>query len=595
MGDWKPRPGDRLTSWRRHYKLWENQDSRGENSSSSETPSTTLPFPKREHPNIWTAVSKNKTYGIKFAPLGKHRMIANETRAMRALRSANVTPDYVESFVDREKFVYALVFEWLIASDWISLKYFLESNRKLLDVWTLKECRHFWNKLLATIDIIHSHNIIHGDIKDSHIFINNENNQVLLVDFGLAQFKNDPTNYFRGGSHGFAPPDYWDYIRDSQDKAIPLDWNNLRQIDLYSCAATLYYAHTNRSYLLANPSFGHLSNQWQNPNLEIFSDAVQKSFNKATGSEEIPNELKDIFNRGLHSQKILRPTTVSELKGGHTNPRKHVIGPDWKFSIFVALALISSFVFAPGPNLRFLLGFGLATCVLFFNLIIYLTTNLGSLMSRDKGSKLLSIALPLFMLSGAISQIYYQWNWVWLGIVWICITLVVLWIVLQSKSKSNHLAAYLAFFSLVALPFQWVYITPFWIGLSLKNEKMGWLVLSPISALLHVVITILRNAPNQTILMPIYIFQLTLYILLHMMVWVFSSYFSRELVNKPQMLHWKILGVLLSTIVVDSILLMKISNLMLLPWQTNECIILILLSIIGGYYLLVLYRKIPQV
>lgn len=300
---------DTFRSVSRMYTLQENQREYRSKTSSSDTPSTYRPNLHYMRPEVWTALSGKKLYGLKFAPLGFHYMVESEAKALKRLAKIDVSQKFVETFVDKD--YYVLVYEWLESAEWKSIREIIDEHKQPLHkIYTYIVVENIRRSLISVVSAIHDKGVVHGDIKDTHVFVSEKaGGKIKLIDFGLAQLKDDKECVWKGGSRGFSPPEYWRI----HERHYPLDWKSVLRIDNYALAATLYYAHTLNLYPLANPNFGQY--RWTSDGFQDFVDFVQRVFDDTfLGEKRIQNkELREILRRGLAIEKDARPENTQDL------------------------------------------------------------------------------------------------------------------------------------------------------------------------------------------------------------------------------------------------------------------------------------------
>lgn len=85
-------------------------------------------------------------------------------------------------------------------------------------------------RILNACRYIHSHGVVHGDIKPQNVIIREENHTVVLIDFGLSLVKPDSSTKSKGHTDYFAPPE--------QEKGLVL----VPESDFYSVGATMIFA-----------------------------------------------------------------------------------------------------------------------------------------------------------------------------------------------------------------------------------------------------------------------------------------------------------------------------------------------------------------
>lgn len=61
-------------------------------------------------------------------------------------------------------------------------------------------------QLLSVVNHLHSHNVVHGDLKPENTLISHQF-QLKVCDFGFAKYLKTPDTKLRGGSEGFTAPE----------------------------------------------------------------------------------------------------------------------------------------------------------------------------------------------------------------------------------------------------------------------------------------------------------------------------------------------------------------------------------------------------
>ena len=119
--------------------------------------------------------------------------VLSEARSMASLQHPSICPIH-EVMIDTD--VPFLVMQWI---DGVEFQHGIRGLE-------LKEQLAVLRKLISAVDVMHLHNIIHGDIKPSNILID-RNREPILVDFGLAHgtYETRETSY--GGTPGYSAPE----------------------------------------------------------------------------------------------------------------------------------------------------------------------------------------------------------------------------------------------------------------------------------------------------------------------------------------------------------------------------------------------------
>lgn len=93
-------------------------------------------------------------------------------------------------------------------------------------------------RILNALRYLHTHGVVHGDVKPQNVIIREENHTVVLIDFGLAVVKPTDTTVAKGHTDLYAPPE--------QMNKQPL----LPESDFYSLGMTMIYALSGKKELL---------------------------------------------------------------------------------------------------------------------------------------------------------------------------------------------------------------------------------------------------------------------------------------------------------------------------------------------------------
>lgn len=162
--------------------------------------------------------------------------IAIETSIMKSLFGSNYIVKIFETF-ETQKHI-CIVMEYICAGDLLS---FIRKRSKL----TESTAKYIFKQILLGLKFIHSHNIIHRDIKLDNILIDLDNN-IKICDFGVSKriTKNDtmteqcgtpaymaPELFKEGGYHGFGA-DLWSagvVLYAMLSGTVPFKGDNLKE------------------------------------------------------------------------------------------------------------------------------------------------------------------------------------------------------------------------------------------------------------------------------------------------------------------------------------------------------------------------------
>lgn len=153
--------------------------------------------------------------------------VRNEYRVLRGLDKSIYSPHIVrvDSLVTLRRlfFVrgYDLVMEYV---DGVSLRD--KSDYEMGDLI------RFYREAAMGLAYLHTHQILHADMKPHHIFVSRDGH-VKLIDFGLARLFSDPPGRIQGTA---------EFMAYEQAKGLRLD----ARTDVYGLGATMYFVITGR-------------------------------------------------------------------------------------------------------------------------------------------------------------------------------------------------------------------------------------------------------------------------------------------------------------------------------------------------------------
>ena len=134
-------------------------------------------------------------------------------------------------------------------------------------------------ELCDVLDFLHKHKpepIIFRDIKPSNIMVN-QNNHIMLVDFGIAKPFHEGQKGTMIGTEGYSPPEQY------RGEASPL-------ADIYALGATLHHLLTRRDPRLEPPfTFAERPIRQINPAVSVELETVINTALQYNASERFPN------------------------------------------------------------------------------------------------------------------------------------------------------------------------------------------------------------------------------------------------------------------------------------------------------------------
>ncbi|MFY7787982.1 MAG: serine/threonine protein kinase, partial [Thermoflexibacteraceae bacterium] len=100
---------------------------------------------------------------------------------------------------------------------------------------TEQEASNYMLQVLEALDHVHAEGILHRDLKPDNLIVRHTDNQIILIDFGIAReyVENETVTHTAMLSVGYAPPEQ----KDTRAKRTS-------SVDLYSVGAVLYFCLT---------------------------------------------------------------------------------------------------------------------------------------------------------------------------------------------------------------------------------------------------------------------------------------------------------------------------------------------------------------
>ncbi|KAJ7830957.1 kinase-like domain-containing protein [Mycena leptocephala] len=130
-------------------------------------------------------------------PVAGHK-IKREIKVLRNLAGAPNCIALLDVVRDPSRLYHSLITEYVENTDWNQL------YTRLTDA----DIRHYMFQLLTALDFVHSHGIIHRDVKPANVMINHQRRELRLIDWGLAEFYHPGVEYHvRVGSRHYKPPE----------------------------------------------------------------------------------------------------------------------------------------------------------------------------------------------------------------------------------------------------------------------------------------------------------------------------------------------------------------------------------------------------
>jgi len=196
----------------KHFRITQGRMSEGFLVTDTADPSRPVRFVKRL---IQESLSAVEVYT-------RRQLFDREADFLKTLDGCNgCVPRFIDYFGDRAE--QYLVMEWI---DGRTLKKIIDEGLVTEDI-----VRNVLSGILRLLRDLHLRGIVHQDIKPANIIVRSGTNAPVLVDFGIARYKNQPDSIPPLATRTFAPRE--------QQEGRP-EFNS----DLYALALTAVYALT---------------------------------------------------------------------------------------------------------------------------------------------------------------------------------------------------------------------------------------------------------------------------------------------------------------------------------------------------------------
>ena len=196
-------------------------------------------------------------------------------------------PGIVRTFNDEERSRRYMVIEWV---DGQLLRTLLNEKKKL----SIERASKIAHHICDALDYMHKHGIVHRDLKPENIMVG-ENDQIKLIDFGIAMKEDARRLTFVNVSSLLGTPDY---ISPEQVKGARGD----QRSDIYSMGIIFYEMLTGRvPFVGPNP-------------LAVMNERLLNDVKPPRDlNPEISPELQEILYRALEREPRHRYATASEM------------------------------------------------------------------------------------------------------------------------------------------------------------------------------------------------------------------------------------------------------------------------------------------
>ncbi|MBI1769511.1 MAG: serine/threonine protein kinase [Bacteroidetes bacterium] len=160
------------------------------------------------------------------------------------------------------------------------------------------ECKiNITRQLMDTIDHLHRHHILHGDIHASNFLVDDQNN-LHLIDLGMAHFEHEEERH-HGGIPRYMPPERLpDHPFDFSEKKG--DYRS----EIFQIGVCLYFLFSGH-YPFRGLLLKHLANAIKN---ESPSPLIKTPLN-----EIIPHSITNVISRSMEKDPLNRYSSVAEM------------------------------------------------------------------------------------------------------------------------------------------------------------------------------------------------------------------------------------------------------------------------------------------
>ena len=223
------------------------------------------------------------------------KKILYETNLMKKLNHPNITK-ILELFEDKEYIL--IIMEYINGGNLFS---FLKKRRKVSE----KTAKFLFKQIILGIKYIHSHNIVHRDIKLENILID-LNNNIKICDFGIGRVLSSPDQllYDQCGTPMYIAPEILLSTKEKGYKGFP--------VDIWSSGIALYILLSgNLPFNFKNTS---VSIQESEKNNDNNSEELQFSIvnNEPKHIENISDEARDLL-KGLLNKNPAKRLTCEQV------------------------------------------------------------------------------------------------------------------------------------------------------------------------------------------------------------------------------------------------------------------------------------------
>ncbi len=228
---------------------------------------------------------------IKVRPENKEE-IQNEIKIIKKISKSEIDHlEYIEAFYDKDSNNFNIVTEFIENSQ--TLKQVIREHEKYIINFSCQNVEFVIKNLIEQLYWLHSHNIVHGDIKSDNILVQinkeNEITRCVFIDFGLSC----SNNCIPGGTLLYMAPEILGYTIKNREmlkkiktehSLIPLSLTEFKKTDVFSLGVVFYE--------LINLRLPHEQTESHLISERIFNR--RKSFSEDSESNEIYSE--NIFN-----------------------------------------------------------------------------------------------------------------------------------------------------------------------------------------------------------------------------------------------------------------------------------------------------------
>ncbi|HUT33666.1 MAG TPA: serine/threonine-protein kinase [Planctomycetota bacterium] len=212
--------------------------------------------------------------------------IRNEYRILSTLDKSTYSPHIVrvDSLVTLRKLFFPRGYDLI-------MEYVAGASLRERSDYEMADFIRFYREAAMGLAYLHTHQILHADMKPHHIFITRDGH-VKLIDFGLARFFSEPPGRIQGTA---------EFMAYEQLKGLPLD----ARTDVYGLGATMYFVLTGQAN---RPALGGMSG-----GAGLTVGYAGRSDSVRDRNPKCPPGLEELILQSCERRAQKRPSSMTEV------------------------------------------------------------------------------------------------------------------------------------------------------------------------------------------------------------------------------------------------------------------------------------------